>query len=552
MGLVTVKGNNPFEGQNDPYISTNTSVDADIAKLTITLNGQTTGCEADDIIAAQNLIATSFDWKADRSIPSQTVIGGIAGSTGRQIIATSLNFESTNYIGSAGYTINFQIFTGFPDNNPDPFNPESFHYLTSGESGVTDRKHIVTTSINAEGCTTISTNISCIPAPDYAWVSGNECSGVTASGIERATNWIQQQLGTLSLGSTTFSSTSLDSESMSINPINSEVSYTNQSSEGCDGPAALQATTTTDPLPSGYQVAICSETTTSNPECGFQSISETRVEGEIYNPRGTPEGFVDYFNQNVVDNVEVHDLSVSYSKQKLKFSYREIDPTQPQEPEDYILYDETVSSQTSYTYGKVDSSETSKSINGTISLLNPVKKTKQDVNKISDGEIEIRVRSSAGAGFKLQSFGTSRNPDDGTISYSSSFNNKLPDKDDDDNKYLGTGITRISISYDAPVDSYRTMPTLNCDDLIIKTDEKPRGVVNISLDAQSGSGFDFMSLAEQKMSDLSNQFIGGASGISVDQNSSTQSQCGKAVNMVYSANFLKNSSVDENEITSMY
>jgi hypothetical protein len=96
MGLVTVKGKNPFEGQSDPYISTNTSVDADIAKLTITLNGQTTGCEAGDIIAAQNLIATSFDWKADRSIPSNTVIGGIAGSTGRQIIATSLNFESTN------------------------------------------------------------------------------------------------------------------------------------------------------------------------------------------------------------------------------------------------------------------------------------------------------------------------------------------------------------------------------------------------------------------------------------------------------------------------
>jgi hypothetical protein len=96
------------------------------------------------------------------------------------------------------------------------------------------------------------------------------------------------------------------------------------------------------------------------------------------------------------------------------------------------------------------------------------------------------------------------------------------------------------------------MPTLNCDDLIIKTDEKPRGVVNISLDAQSGSGFDFMSLAEQKMDDLKNQFIGQASGISVDQNSSTQSQCGKAVNMVYSANFLKDSSVDENEIISMY
>ena len=554
MGLVSVKGKNPFKGQKDPYISTDTSIGTDGANLSITLNGVITGCEPDDIINAQNTIAAAFDWKADRDIPSQTVIGGIAGSQDEQIIATSLDFASTNYIGSANYTINFQIFTGFGDPNRDPFSPETFFYLTSGESGVTDRKHTITTSIDNNGCKTVSRNISCIPAPDYAWVSGNECSGITASGIEIATNWINNQLGARSLGGTNFSNVAnIDSESMSINPINSEVSYVNQYSEGCDNTSAPLQAATPDPANSGYQVAICSETTTSNPECGFQATSETKVEGEIYNPSGTPEGFVNYFNNNVVGGQEVHNLSASYSNQRLKFSYIERDQSSVAQIADHILYDETISSQTSYTYGKNASEVTTKSINGTISLLNPVDKTPADVLAITDDLIKIRVKGNAGGGFKLQSFGVSRDFDAGTVSYSSSFSDKKPDQDKKDpKKILATGVSRISVSYNAPVDEYRTMPTLNCDDLLIKTDQKPRGSVSISLDAQSGSGYDFRDIAQQEMDNLRNRFIGAASGISVEGESSVESQCGTAINMNYSASFDKESSVDENQITSMY
>jgi hypothetical protein len=73
MSLIRVNGNNPFDGQKDPYITLNTSVSYDdgpqgVIENSYNLNGVLTGCSVNDLINRRDALVNSFDWKNDTGI----------------------------------------------------------------------------------------------------------------------------------------------------------------------------------------------------------------------------------------------------------------------------------------------------------------------------------------------------------------------------------------------------------------------------------------------------------------------------------------------------
>lgn len=528
MSLITVFGSNPFDGQSDPYLSLNSNINYDENKKgeiinSYILEGTLTGCSKNELINAQNKIVNHFDWKKDRSITENININGvISANQERQLIPTSLNFESSNYIGSLGYSLQIDVFTGF---DSESINSDSIDLI--------DKTHTQTKTIDEKGCIKISTNISCAPNPNMTG-----CGAVQA-----ANQWVNDRLGMVQIGSVTSQSDlTLDSESITIHPVTSEVSYSSSSSDGCS-----DLNKNINQGQGGkFQTAICSETIDDNPDC-VNSTKTEKVKGEIYDPNGDASSLMSYLKSDVISQSDVHDLSANYSNNSLTFSYIKMDPNAPKDPEDYILYDETVTKTIDY-----DSKSESTSVNGTISLLNPVNKTSSSVNSISDSQIKSKASTSAGKS-TASSTSITRDEEQGTISYSISFDNSKEEKPAEDPSLNGIrGISQLSISYTPSLELYDTIPNLNCDDLVVKKNQTGRGSVSISVSAQSGSGYNFQDAGRDLMNQWKNTIIGGAEQVSVEDESETLSNCDSEISLQYSASFIKQSAIDKNTINSMY
>ena len=362
MGLIEVNGTNPFNGQKDPYLSLDSSIDYSEnpngqIQNTYTLEGVLTGCNKNTLNTLRDNLVRAFDWKEDPTIPESITIDGIiSASASQQIIPVSIDFESSNYVGALSYTIKLEVFTGLNEEAID-------------EESLIDKTHTVTSTINEKGCVNISTNISCVP--------NQNLTGCGA--IDEANKWIEKQLGITKIGEVSAQSTyPLQNESLTINPITSEVSYSSTHGHNCDGVG--QENTQEVPGISGLQIAQCIETDVEHPECEG-AISTSRYQGEVHKLGASSDELLGHFSDSILSNHQnIKNLNTQYSSSNdsitFSFEVKEQNGEPVYEPTDEIINDYTVSTDIDH-----DSGTTTVSINGTYRLINPKEKTKNEDEK---------------------------------------------------------------------------------------------------------------------------------------------------------------------------
>lgn len=472
MGLISVNGGDPFNGQKDPYLSLDSSINYSDnpngqIQHTYTLEGLLTGCDKNTLNTLRDNLVRSFDWKEDPTIPQNIIIDGIvSASPSQRIIPVSLDFENSNYVGALSYTIKLQISSGVNEEEID-------------EEPLINKTHTVTTTVDEKGCVDVSTNISCAP---------NE--NLTGCGsIDAANAWIQKQLGVVRIGEVIAQAGyPLKNESLTIDPITSEVSYTSSHGFDCDGNVDEE---NTDEVPGveGLQMALCVETNVERPECG-SAISTSRYQGEIYKKDSTDQELFGHLNNQISKYKNLKNLNAQYSSSSdnitFSFEVKEQNGEAIYEPTDEIINDYSVSTDTDH-----DSGCTTKSINGTYRLLNPKLKTKSEVLDKDFDEIESEAQSNAGAGgMVLKSKSMTKNENEGTVSYSFSWGCEV-NPDDNGNGLAGkTGLYSYSVSVSEPLRQYAIVPVLqpDCPDYIIDLGYCSKGSINVSATYGTGSG----------------------------------------------------------------
>lgn len=535
MSLININGVNPFDGQKDPYLSMDSSINyTDDFKSTIQhqylLEGVLTGCTKETLNTLRDDLVRSFDWKEDPTIPSQIEISGvIKGSQDQQLIPQSIDFESSNYIGSLKYSIKLSVFTGLESQGQQ----EEFEDLIN-------KTHTETTTIDEKGCVSISTQISCSPNQNRL-----ECDAVA-----RANEWISGQLGQTKLGGITREKNlPLQNESLTINPITSEISYSSTHAHDCEN---IENAGAQQGGISGLQIALCSESSNENPECSG-SIETTTYNGEVYKSGASDAELVQYLNSEVLGNYpKVNNLNTNYSngQDSITFSFdvKTQSGSPVEDPVDYILNDYTITTETNH-----DADTTSVSVNGSYSLLNPKDLDKSDVNDISDDEIEEFANSFA-TGKSLVNKSITRDEINGKISYNFSFSSKSDDEDGVEDK---KGLDGYSVNYTPPLQQYHVVQSLkeDCPDIIIDKGYVSRGQMSISVTAVSGSGYDFESVAQDQLESLKNRLGPSKTDLNVTDDNSEYSDNGRTITLNYAASFSGASAIDPDSpstITSIF
>lgn len=521
MSLINIDGVNPFDGQKDPYISMDSSIDyTNDYQSTIQnqylLEGVLTGCTKQVLNTLRDDLVRSFDWKEDPTIPSKIEISGVVkGSQERQLIPQSIDFENSNYIGSLGYSIRLTVFTGIESE-------QTFEELIN-------KAHTETTTIDEKGCISISTQISCSPNENLL-----ECDA-----LERANEWISGQLGQTKLGAITREKDlPLQNESLTINPITSEISYSSTHAHDCEN---IQNAGASQGGITGLQIALCSESSNENPECG-NSIETTVYNGEVYKSGANSDELISYLDSEILNNYpKVNNLNTNYNNGQDSITFSFDIKTQSgeviEEPVDYILNDYTITTENNY-----DSDTTSVSVNGTYSLLNSKELSKSVINNITNSEIQ-NFASSFASGKGLTNKSITRNTIEGTINYNFNFSSE----DEDDEGLEGiSGLNSYSINYTPPLQQYDIVPILNtgCDNLIINKGYASRGQLSISVTTVSGSGYDFLEVANDKLDSLKNRVNPTKQQLQVTDFTSGLSDQGRTLALNYAASFSGESAID--------
>lgn len=524
MGLITINGVNPFDGQSDPYLSMDSSIsyDGGVGEVTnkYSLQGALTGCSKTTLMNLQNDLVDSFDWKKDPSIVNNISISGVvSASDSVQIVPTSLSFDSSNYIGALSYNISLDLITGF---------------ITEDYDDLINKTHTETINTDEKGCVSISTSISCTP---------NE--NLTGCGaIEAANAWISGQLGSTKLGKITRTKNMpLKSESLTIDPMVSSISYNSSHAEKCNDQTEAGAPH------SGYQMAYCIEENAQDANCP-SGIMVSNYNGEVYKSGAAESGLVNHLQEELLYTVpEFNNLSINYNNKEdninFSFSTLTLSGEPVYQPQDLILNNYSISQKTNY-----DNDEKSQSINGTISLINSKDLDSSVINDKTDEEVKLEAISIVGPSHKINSSSITRNTGEGTIQYSYEFNSQ------DDGGSNHSGVSNYSVNYTPPIRKYDPVNTL-CDPFVVDRGFNSRGDVSITVSAASGSGFDFLAGARNKMEDLKNRINPEKGDIRVKDENEDFTDGDTAVTITYSASFTGNgtdigSAINQNQIISIY
>lgn len=477
MGLITVKGSNPFNGQSDPYISMDSNIAYQEGKAEIknsyVLNGVLTGCDKNTLINLQNGLVDSFDWKQDPTIPSNiTIAGVISSSDTKQLIPNSLSFSDSNYIGSLEYTISLEMFTGSLEDEDDE---------------LVNKTHTETTNIDEKGCVSISTSISCEPNQNLTGCGS----------IEAANRWISGQLGQTKLGEITRTkSLPLRSESLTINPMTSAISYSSSHSQKCDD------VTNAGTPHSGFQLAFCEEENLRDASCP-SGLSDTQYNGEVYKSGASEQELVSYFNTGFLYSYpNKKNLSINYNNQQdsINFSFQSLTRSGDLifEPQDIILNDYTITESIDYHEG----ASKSNSINGTISILNKVNRQKSDILDMTDQEVLARAHSLIDGVGKLNNTSVSRNLEEATISYNASYGEGSEGENENESPE-----TSYQIDYTPSLHTFSIQGAAGCQK-IYKSKCPERGSFSISVTVPSGTGWNYESVASEEIERLTATYGG--------------------------------------------
>ena len=531
MSLITVNGSNPFVGQSDPYITLNSSVSYDNGPQgaivnSYSLQGVLTGCSASELSTRRDALANSFDWKKDTGIIENiTIIGVVSASPSAQIIPTNLSFDASNYIGALPYSLSLDIFTGFEKS-------------AENEYDLFDRVHTVVTDIDYNNdCTTISTTLGATPNSNVS-----QCGA-----LEKANQWIASKLGSTELGSITMQSKyDVQNESLDIDPINGGLSFNRTESNCKDN----QSNTADAGMATGLLFSYCIDTDDDQP-CSNGPVTQT-YKGEVYDSGKSSSELVREIKDRLFPTmVGITSFNATYNQNSSNIQFdatRVVDgkgsPMAVSQDVEVDIFSKTTSR------NFIDGSSNG-SINGSIQIINPVTLSPLSVNSGSNPPAAVRklAKGHAGVSSKMEGEQVSYDNVNGGVSYSASWQDKGPNAGPDSdvpNLDGVTGLSSWSINFTPPLNAYRYIENLNCDDLILDLGYANRGSISINTVAISGSGYNFEAVAAQKGQQLVNLIAGNRSELQVTKKG-TMSE-GIAATFKYAATFKGPSAVNRNNI----
>ena len=544
MGLITIHGLNPFSGQKDPWLGMDTNIsfedngEESIAN-TYTLNGVLSGCDYDTLVERRDALTRSFDWKTDPTITGGIKIEGLDQSgPAHALVPKSVSFGSSNYVGAIPYTIQIESFTGY-----------DFGESSDNTDNLIDKVHTVSTAINEKGCATYTTNISCTPNGAYT----GDCGA-----LQEANDWITSQLGVQKLGATTLSSAQdLQSESLTIDPLTSSVSYSSTAGIDCDNTINANA-------PSGktYAIAHCTERTTENTQCNaVDQVVKVKHNGEIYASGKSQEELMAELNSvylSFYNGISNFGGTYNAGQDTVSFNFEtHVDGNGAviDMPKDLLLNNYTLSLSTTYATEDDQKDMTNGSIGGSIIIENRIQKPLSEILNYNTSNVKDIVKTAVGGDARLTSESVTKDQLAGSHSYSYAFS-QTPDNPDETPALDGySGVTTYSVAYTPALNQYETVPNLNCDDLIFDKKFNSEGTVTISISATSGSGYDFQENGDKLLAELKNQVIKNQTDLDVIKDESKLADDGKSSTWTYTASFKADSALDPaspNTITSMY
>ena len=387
MSLITIKGTNPFYGQKDPYVGMESNLSYEdngdeVISNSYTLEGVLSGCDYDTLVTRRDDLARAFDWKADPSITGSIIIQGLDQSGPKHaLVPRSVSFGSSNYVGAIPYTIQIESFTGydFGDENKNTDN-------------LIDKVHTVSTSINDKGCASYSTNISCTPNGAYT----GDCGA-----IEAANAWITSQLGVQKLGATTLSSAQdLQSESLSIDPLTSSVSYSSTAGIDCDNTINANA-----PSDKTYALAHCTETTIENTQCNpSDRIVKIKHDGEIYASGKSQAELIAEANRlylSSYDGISNFGGTYNAAQDTVSFNFEtHLDGNGAviDMPKDLLVNNYTINTSTTYATEDDQKDMTNGTIGGSIIIVNRIQKPLSEVLNYNTSSVKDIVKGYVGGG----------------------------------------------------------------------------------------------------------------------------------------------------------
>ena len=298
-------------------------------------------------------------------------------------------------------------------------------------------------------------------------------------------------------------------ENLTINPLTSEISYSSNHSSDCDN--IINAGSQQGNL-SGIHLTSCQETEKEIPECP-NSVETTKHYGEVYKSGETESGLVSILNnKKIKNNKAIQNLSLNFQSDTnvLSYSYEEktISGNPIYVPQDYILNDYNVNKTTNHENNEIDIT-----VAGSISILNPINFTAQNINSITDESV-INEAKSLSEGLEMSNSNIKRNEEKGTIDYDINFSTNARDEDLDENYYS------YNVSVNEPAALYDEVMYYDCDDAEYKIKYIERGYaspkqVSISIDGGSGVleeiNSKFLSLKKQHSSETSQIITDGES-----------------------------------------
>lgn len=475
MSLITVGGSNPFQGQADPYLSIESSIDysssdSGLIKQTYILQGNIVACEGTELNTARTRIARAFDWKKNPSIATSIRINGVISANEKtQLIPVSLDFGESNYIGSIPYTVKLEMFTGYETG------------AGAGASILLNKVHTETITIDEKKMYTVSTNIGCSPNQ-----TGQDA-------LDASNAWIQERIKIAQENpSLQKKEMRLVDESLTIDTITSRIEFSNSFTED----PSIKKKDKNRQERNDFMVALCFEEKISNPQCP-NSLVEKSYQGEVYKSGATEGDLVEHFANNVLSDFEkVKNVSSNFSSSSNRLSFNfEVDYDDPEE--DKIVHDYTINEKTYYLSGGPVS--TDYSVNGRFFILNPVE---TNTIEYSTQEVLDKVKSLVD-GKNIDNYNINRENTGETISYNVVFN-----KHEDDNLIPNldgiSGLQSYSIQYTPSLKNYNVVYPLSedCEPKIYELPYNSDGTFSININAVSGSGFDFSGNAIEKKDEL--------------------------------------------------
>lgn len=480
MGLISLNGANPFEGQADPFVGfeinydslqgdtakcDNNPSDQKMAVYSLSLNGTVTGCDFDSLTTARNSIKSKF---TPNLVSTFTVDGLDLPTDEVQINVESINFPSASYIGHLPYSINLSIQKRLKE-----------------AVKVMSKTHTVDFNIPAQGENTVSYRIGA------QGVETGDCSG-----LQNAVDWVTgnimtgegllqyNAIGTVKNPGQVLN---LTSQGETVNRADSsyERSYTFTAQK--DGVGSI---THDYSVTESTEDANCEDPNYNKSYRGTFSFKRSESDaGDMALKEADKQKLLNefwkYYDSLFTTRDRAFSTSLDTGNGTLSYSINDEGSATTDET---VIYDETLNTDLPANGSPTYSVNGSAFVKGGSQATNKI-----TLDAISDEDLFNRMKSLAGGDVQQDSFSVDRNAVDGTISYNATFK-----KEDIQSTRLldgEVGLSSYNIDMTVPVHAFSSPYVLGeCNNIFMDGGYATRASVNIQ--AQGISGADFLGTSE--------------------------------------------------------